>query len=212
MTTPDDAFRLHLDGQTPAPGPSQGMDTPDLLAAWCEEKAADERSVDARWLAAEHDGSRVASFVLAQRRGVVERWDAIAFALRENAALRRVCAEAREERERTRTDQRTAFAAGLSTEWYGCSPDAAWTVWQASLTGGAPPSLDTEGLVLVKWSIVRGPLPGFDELVSLDVREHETVGQLCARLGLDEGESIAIRWPTVAEDARRLAQAVTEAK
>lgn len=76
-------------------------------------------------------------------------------------------------------------------------------------------SIDTIGLVVIKHAIEPNPKAECVGHTLFHVVEHvyepldgETVGELLARLGLDEGEKVEIRFPTVAEDRARLVKAL----
>lgn len=83
----------------------------------------------------------------------------------------------------------------------------------------ARPSADTLGLVVVKRALEPNPLAECygHEPTRIVTTLHETiagetVGELLARLGMDEGDEIAIRFPTVAEDRDRLAKLIDAAR
>jgi hypothetical protein len=76
-------------------------------------------------------------------------------------------------------------------------------------------SIDTLGLVVVKHTIEPNPkadcvghFPTHVVETMHEIEDGETVGELLARLGLDEGDRIEIRFPTVAEDRAKLAAAI----
>lgn len=78
-------------------------------------------------------------------------------------------------------------------------------------------SIDTLGLVVVKHAIEPDPkaecvghFPTHVVESLHEIEDGETVGELLARLGLDEGDRIEIRFPTVAEDRDRLAEEVAK--
>lgn len=87
----------------------------------------------------------------------------------------------------------------------------------------AAPAIDTLGLVVLKHgSVLReeyrnaegitGPSCYEPTIERFEILPGETVGQLLARVGLDEGDRIEIRFPTVAEDTAKLAEIVTSAR
>lgn len=76
-------------------------------------------------------------------------------------------------------------------------------------------SVDTLGLVVVKHTIEENPkaecvghFPTHVVETSHEIVDGETVGEMLARLGLDEGDRIEIRFPTVAEDRAKLAAVI----
>lgn len=79
-------------------------------------------------------------------------------------------------------------------------------------------SVDTLGLVIVKHTVEPDPHADFVghgpthvvETIHEPI-EGETVGELLARLGLDEGDRVEIRFPTVEEDRQRLVAEVVKA-
>jgi hypothetical protein len=85
------------------------------------------------------------------------------------------------------------------------------------------PSVDTLGLVVVKHTVRIRPeyaqadgIAGPEHFEAVEEThepiEGETVGELLARLGLDEGDRIEIRFPTVDEDRAKLAKLIAEAR
>lgn len=75
------------------------------------------------------------------------------------------------------------------------------------------PSIDTTGLVVVARKVEPDPqaecvghFPWRVVETTHELLEDETVGELLARLGLDEGDAVTIRFPSVAEDRALLAR------
>lgn len=79
-------------------------------------------------------------------------------------------------------------------------------------------AVDTEGLVVVKRAIEPDPkaecvghFPTHVVESRHEIVDGETVGELLARIGLDEGDTIEIRWPTMADDRAKLRAALDPA-
>lgn len=78
-------------------------------------------------------------------------------------------------------------------------------------------SIDTIGLVVIRYRVEPDPkaacvghFPTHVVESQHEILDGETVGELLARLGLDEGDEIRIRFPTVAEDRARLAAVLAQ--